>query len=493
MSHLQKLLAILKHNSRRFHSLLLFFLALSLSLAHMLVKQPSFIVIIFVPVNCLSRSSSDRLLSPTHLIPLPYAFIIYNETKQQTSWVEFSVHVCFLNDIIGLGVAGLISLLSGRLLVLARLQDASMRFFVMDIFYFISGKSNEDVYVVAKYDYMAQGVHELDIHKNERLLLIDDSKNWWKVQNCKTQSGFVPSNYVKREKPSIFDSIKRRVKKKSDFGRTTNTTSPPTAAIPNNGPKVGNAPNSATTANENKFTNSTALVKYNYEAQQSDEISLTKSGRVVVMEKSNDGWWRGEFSGKIGWFPSNYVLEEFDDASFFNSHTYAAADASANRSFSNCAGGSPSAIAHRSVLDVVVALYSFSSQNDEELNFQKGERLEVIDRPVNDPEWWRARNASGDTGLVPKNYVQVVPKDSGTPEATDQNGLQNLNERMGNVSVAAGGDGEAKPTLVGKTWYHGGITRNRCDQLLNEYGANGDFIVRDSETNVSTILKWLLR
>ena len=40
------------------------------------------------------------------------------------------------------------------------------------------------------------------------------------------------------------------------------------------------------------------------------------------------------------------------------------------------------------VLDVVLALYSFNSQNDEELSFQKGERLEVLDRPANDPDWY---------------------------------------------------------------------------------------------------------
>ena len=63
----------------------------------------------------------------------------------------------------------------------------------------------EENYVIAKYDYIAQGTQELGLKKNERLLLLDDSKHWWRVQNSKGQSGYVPSNYVKREKPSIFD------------------------------------------------------------------------------------------------------------------------------------------------------------------------------------------------------------------------------------------------------------------------------------------------
>jgi hypothetical protein len=38
---------------------------------------------------------------------------------------------------------------------------------------------------VAKYDYSAQGAQELDLRKNERYLLIDDSKHWWRVQNTR--------------------------------------------------------------------------------------------------------------------------------------------------------------------------------------------------------------------------------------------------------------------------------------------------------------------
>ena len=59
------------------------------------------------------------------------------------------------------------------------------------------------------------------------------------------------------------------------------------------------------------------------------------------------------------------------------------------------------------VLDIVVALYSFTSTNDQELSFEKGDRLEILDRPPSDPEWLKARNNQGQTGLIPKNYVQV--------------------------------------------------------------------------------------
>ena len=33
-------------------------------------------------------------------------------------------------------------------------------------------------------------------------------------------------------------------------------------------------------------------------------------------------------------------------------------------------------------------------------------------------------------------------------------------------------------------WYYGHITRSDCDQILTEKGQDGDYIIRESETNV---------
>ena len=74
------------------------------------------------------------------------------------------------------------------------------------------------------------------------------------------------------------------------------------------GPKfpkgVGAGVGDAATAGE---AISSAIVKYNYQAQQLDELSLVKGARILILEKSGDGWWRGQHGNKIGWFPSNYT------------------------------------------------------------------------------------------------------------------------------------------------------------------------------------------
>jgi SH2 domain len=43
--------------------------------------------------------------------------------------------------------------------------------------------------------------------------------------------------------------------------------------------------------------------------------------------------------------------------------------------------------------------------------------------------------------------------------------------------------------IAGKSWYYGQISRGDCDALMAERGQDGDFLVRDSESNVSIFWK----
>ena len=73
-------------------------------------------------------------------------------------------------------------------------------------------KMTEEVIVVAKWDYTAQQDQELDIRKNERLFLLDDTKTWWRVRNATNQTGYVPSNYVERKNSLKKGSLVKNIK-----------------------------------------------------------------------------------------------------------------------------------------------------------------------------------------------------------------------------------------------------------------------------------------
>merc|ERR1719382_434986 len=318
--------------------------------------------------------------------------------------------------------------------------------------------NDERQFVLAKYDYIAQGNQELDMKRNERLLLIDDTKHWWRVQNGRGQTGYIPSNYVRREKPSIFDSIKKKVKGGSQGGSGNNCKTLPGPGQMPTGP-MSASPGGGHGQSLKPFTKeapgepiSSAIVKYNYQAQQLDELSLVKGARILILEKSGDGWWRGQHGNKIGWFPSNYTQEELEDP-----HTYCIAE---------------------NVLDVMVALYPFKAQSDTELSFSKGDRLEVLDRPASDPEWFKARNQMGQVGLVPSNYLQELSQFL----TQDVNSGRNGSEGPATNGRATNGNGAPSEEIQGKSWYYGPISRGECDAIMDQKGQDGDFLVRDSES-----------
>ncbi|KAG9339422.1 hypothetical protein JZ751_023559 [Albula glossodonta] len=210
-----------------------------------------------------------------------------------------------------------------------------------------------------------------------------------------------------------------------------------------------------------------ALVKFAYAAEREDELTLVKGTRVVVMEKCSDGWWRGSHGGRVGWFPSNYVQEEVGGEASADPPGYMS-----SRPGGGMGGGATLANGQAGrVLHVVQTLYPFSSVTEEELNFEKGETMEVVEKPENDPEWWKCKNSRGQVGLVPKNYV-VVLSDGPAPG--------------GPHSPPVSRTGPARTgKFAGKDWYYGNVTRHQAECALNERGVEGDFLVRDSESSPS--------
>lgn len=109
----------------------------------------------------------------------------------------------------------------------------------------------------------------------------------WKKSFSSIESfRYIPSNFARREKRSLLDKIiSKRLHK-----RTTS------AAVPTNGYHP-------------EQILSLALVKFRYDAESEDEISLNKGLWVNVLDKKNDGWWLVQHDQQRGWFPSNYLIE----------------------------------------------------------------------------------------------------------------------------------------------------------------------------------------
>uniref|UniRef100_A0A5F9CW23 NCK adaptor protein 1 n=1 Tax=Oryctolagus cuniculus TaxID=9986 RepID=A0A5F9CW23_RABIT len=133
----------------------------------------------------------------------------------------------------------------------------------------------EEVVVVAKFDYVAQQEQELDIKKNERLWLLDDSKSWWRVRNSMNKTGFVPSNYVERKNSARKASIVKNLKDTLGIGKVKRKPSVPDSASP--------ADDSFVDPGERLYDlNMPAYVKFNYMAEREDELSLIKGTKAFT-------------------------------------------------------------------------------------------------------------------------------------------------------------------------------------------------------------------
>ncbi|KAM7532570.1 hypothetical protein Aperf_G00000131761 [Anoplocephala perfoliata] len=146
--------------------------------------------------------------------------------------------------------------------------------------------------------------------------------------------------------------------------------------------------------------------------------------------------------------------------------------------------------------ETVLTLFSFTRNQVEELSFNADEVLEVLDKPADDPEWWRCRNSRGNVGLVPRNYVRPIENTAPVPHHAPPVSA-NISQPIASTSTAAvalsSHAEEVRRNYVmaspnasefgHKPWYWGSISRSECEILLTGLGTPGEFFVRDSETH----------
>lgn len=221
-----------------------------------------------------------------------------------------------------------------------------------------------------------------------------------------------------------------------------------------------------------------ARVAFSYQPQNEDELQLEVSDVIEVLEEVEEGWWKGVLKGRIGVFPSNFVVLEEpapssprasrwpgNSADFHSDKPESSGDVTGDHSiasleikpkpiikgagFGNILPESrikvksqvtdssndkrasaplkkpappvPSEVASEApklppkpVREQAKVLYAYEAQNDDELTIKEGDVITVLTKEVEDKGWWKGE-LNGRVGVFPDNFVKLIKEEVAQP------------------------------------------------------------------------------
>lgn len=210
---------------------------------------------------------------------------------------------------------------------------------------------------IAMYTYESSEQGDLSFQQGDIVTVTRKEGDWW-TGVVGTKTGVFPSNYVK-PRDSSSESL-------SLSGKTGS---------------LGKKPE-------------IAQVIAPYTATGAEQLTLAPGQLILIRKKNPGGWWEGELQARgkkrqIGWFPANYVklLSPSTSKTTPTEPT------------------PPKVVASSTALCQVIGMYDYVAQNDDELAFQKGQVITVLNK--DDCDWWKGE-LNGREGLFPSNYVKLT-------------------------------------------------------------------------------------
>ncbi|CAG8442938.1 14189_t:CDS:2 [Gigaspora rosea] len=209
-----------------------------------------------------------------------------------------------------------------------------------------------------------------------------------------------------------------------------------------------------------------AKVEYDYQAKDSDELSLDQGDVVTVLEQIDKGWWKGDLNGKVGMFPANVIPVKTDGdeeaeneenqghlprklktygvrpggiGSLFSggvmplknkrSQSSKNGDTSALKKTSGRSASddsestkddklaSPPTVVkspipklppkkRRTKQNIATVMFDYDAEEEGEISLKEGTTITILEKT--DDGWWRGKNEQGETGIFPSTYVTEI-------------------------------------------------------------------------------------
>ncbi|XP_023148541.1 SH3 domain-containing protein 19 isoform X2 [Amphiprion ocellaris] len=143
---------------------------------------------------------------------------------------------------------------------------------------------------------------------------------------------------------------------------------------------------------------------FDYEGEEEDELTFSQGDVIALLQLIGQEWARGQIHGRIGIFPLNFteVVEPLPQPSPAET-TPASTETGAMESSAAPNNSEAPQSEREQTEEWAVALFEFPGQTAEDLSFQKGALIQVMEHV--DAEWCRGR-LEGREGLYPAAFTQ---------------------------------------------------------------------------------------
>ncbi|KAM9326250.1 SH3 and PX domain-containing protein 2A [Gastrophryne carolinensis] len=155
------------------------------------------------------------------------------------------------------------------------------------------------------------------------------------------------------------------------------------------------------------------VVVSNYEKQENSEISLKAGELVDVIEKNESGWWFVSTAEEQGWVPATYLDCQSGSKDDSEIHTSKSGDVTKRRKAHLrrldrrwTLGGMVNRQQSRE--EKYVTIQPYACQGKDEIGFEKGATVEVIQKNLEG--WWYIRY-QGKEGWAPASYLRKAKDD----------------------------------------------------------------------------------
>ncbi|CAF5005489.1 unnamed protein product, partial [Rotaria sp. Silwood1] len=224
--------------------------------------------------------------------------------------------------------------------------------------------SNVGTYIV-NHDYIAKTSDELTIRKGDIITDVVPSDDGWLKGKCQGKIGYFPDTnvtLVDKEKANKRTFITINTGKKNEITQKR-------SLIHNN-----------TSSQNSTLFQVKAL--YTYQSMQDDELSIKPNDIINVTQLIEKGWYEGILNGKIGFFPSNYVIRINEDNSKTN-------QVIKQKSINGHHTPVQHEISKKTSLIKARVLHDYEAEAKDELTLKTNDIVTILDKNLDDEGWWK--------------------------------------------------------------------------------------------------------